>query len=375
MATWSDLKIKLIETGDETGTWGVTTNANLNNVIEQAITGSATISFADANQVLTLVDSTDLQDARALRLYLTGTASAPRDLTVPNIQKFYIVDNDLTQNITVKNPTGAQTFTVPAGTSTMLFSTGTGVVGALSYFSGALTSFLSVITGGTIDGTSIGASTASTGAFTTLSATSATLTNPLPVLSGGTGVTTSTGTGNVVFSADPALSGIPTAPTATAGTNTTQIATTAFVTSALSGGFPSGGIVMWSGSIATIPSGWFLCNGANGTPDLRNRFIVGAGSTYAVAATGGSANAVLVSHTHTATVTDAGHLHAMAYSIRTGYVANTFNATYNAVQSTGTGVSTNSATTGITVGNSTEGVSATNANLPPYYALAYIMKG
>ena len=51
--------------------------------------------------------------------------------------------------------------------------------------------------------------------------------------------------------------------------------------------FPSGGIVMWSGSVASIPSGWLLCDGTNGTPDLRNRFIVGAGSTYAVGATGG----------------------------------------------------------------------------------------
>ena len=61
---------------------------------------------------------------------------------------------------------------------------------------------------------------------------------------------------------------------------------------------PSGVIVLWSGSIGSIPAGWVLCNGNNGTPDLRNRFIVGAGSTYAVDATGGSADTILVSHTH-----------------------------------------------------------------------------
>jgi microcystin-dependent protein len=128
---------------------------------------------------------------------------------------------------------------------------------------------------------------------------------------------------------------------------------------------------MWSGSIASIPSGWFLCDGANGTPDLRDRFVVGAGSTYAVAATGGSANATLVSHTHTATstVTDPGHRHAFP-TATAGSLTGAF------FESRGYNAFTDFATTGITVAttNSTEGSSATNANLPPYYALAYIMK-
>jgi hypothetical protein len=128
----------------------------------------------------------------------------------------------------------------------------------------------------------------------------------LAVTRGGTGVTISTGTGSTVLSASPALTGTPTAPTAAVSTDNTQIATTAFVRDII----PTGIISMWSGSIASIPSGWFLCDGANGTPDLRNRFIVGAGSTYAVAATGGTADAVVVSHTHTANVSDPGHKHS-----------------------------------------------------------------
>jgi hypothetical protein len=74
---------------------------------------------------------------------------------------------------------------------------------------------------------------------------------------------------------------------------------------------PTGAILLWSGSIGSIPAGYVLCNGNNGTPDLRDRFIVGAGSTYAVDATGGSADAIVVSHNHTATsvVTDPGHSH------------------------------------------------------------------
>jgi microcystin-dependent protein len=86
----------------------------------------------------------------------------------------------------------------------------------------------------------------------------------------------------------PNLTGTPSAPTANLGSNTTQLATTAFVAAGLSALIPTGVITLWSGSIASIPSGWALCNGSSGTPDLRDRFVVGAGSTYAVGATGGA---------------------------------------------------------------------------------------
>ena len=139
-------------------------------------------------------------------------------------------------------------------------------------------------------------------------------------------------------------------------------------------GFPSGGIIIWSGAANAIPSGWLLCDGTNSTPNLRDRFVVGAGSTYAVGATGGSADAIVVSHTHTATstVTDPGHNHSKLYTNQDGAGSGTF---FNGASSTITAF-TNTNTTGITVAttNSTEGSSGTNANLPPYYALCYIMK-
>jgi len=168
----------------------------------------------------------------------------------------------------------------------------------------------------------------------------------------------------------PTLTGTPLAPTASSGTNTTQIATTAFVSTAVAAAFPSGGIIIWSGSSASIPSGWVLCNGSNSTPDLRDKFVVGAGSTYAVGATGGSANAIVVSHTHTATVTDPGHAHSYNAFID-GSLGHGGGATTNDFP---TALTTGSNTTGVTVGISTTGSSATNANLPPYYALCYIMK-
>jgi hypothetical protein len=134
---------------------------------------------------------------------------------------------------------------------------------------------------------------------------------------------------------------------------------------------PVGGIIMWSGSVPTIPTGWALCNGSNSTPDLRDRFIVGAGGSYANAAVGGTANAIVVSHTHTATVTDPGHFHSYGEAQRV-QVGNDNDVAYDATSSGA--FNTGSNTTGISVSNSTEGSSGTNQNLPPYYALAYIMR-
>jgi hypothetical protein len=145
--------------------------------------------------------------------------------------------------------------------------------------------------------------------------------------------------------------------------------------------FVAGMIMMWSGTIATIPSGWLLCNGSSGTPDLRNRFIIGAFSddsgtakttvTGTSTQTGGSKDAIVVSHTHTATVTDPGHIHTYNVTNTDGGDTRTTGQGNLAVSAAN---STNSATTGITVSNSTEGSSGTNANLVPYYALAFIMK-
>jgi hypothetical protein len=143
--------------------------------------------------------------------------------------------------------------------------------------------------------------------------------------------------------------------------------------------FVSGMIMLWSGSVATIPTGWFLCDGLNSTPDLRNRFVIGAaGDLSGVAATtitgtgtisGGSKDAIVVSHTHSATVTDPGHLHGGVFQPSGSSLGDSRQINYASMD----GV-TNTATTGISVTNSTTGSSGTNANLPPYYALAYIMK-
>jgi len=142
---------------------------------------------------------------------------------------------------------------------------------------------------------------------------------------------------------------------------------------------PTGAILLWSGSTGSIPSGWLLCDGTNGTPDLRDRFIIGAGNNYAVNATGGTADAVVVSHTHTPTTTfnDPGHNHQPAGG---GFFRTLSSSLPQGGGYTGSGGSSDpdvtTETTGITVSVAiaTTGVSGTGANIPPYYALAYIQK-
>ena len=185
----------------------------------------------------------------------------------------------------------------------------------------------------------------------------------------------------------PALTGTPTAPTASAGTNTTQLASTAFVQTAISAAFTSGMIMMWSGTIATIPTGWVLCNGSNSTPDLRNRFVIGAHSdTAGVAYTtvtgsnttsGGTKDAINVSHTHTATTTatDSGHSHtSFSNGAPNGAGAGIALTSSSGGNTPGHAVQSSTANITATTTISTEGSSGTNQNLPPYYALAFIMK-
>lgn len=153
---------------------------------------------------------------------------------------------------------------------------------------------------------------------------------------------------------------------------------------------PSGGIIMWSGSVALIPSGWLLCNGSNGTPDLRNRFVIGAGDSYAVNASGGSKDAYVVSHSHT-TGSSGTHSHFAAQAVqRSGYPGTPTSSSSIATSYYGGGPTneayilapgTSTADVGLTSQNgshthtvSTEGGSGVNGNLPPYYALCFIMK-
>jgi hypothetical protein len=197
-STYSDLKIELIGTGEQSGTWGTTTNTNLSTAISEAITGSADVAFSSADVTLTLTNTNAAQTARNLRLNLTGTSGGARNLILGSgcqIEKFYLINNGVSDAVTVKNTTGSGV-AVPAGTAMLVFNNGTDVVNPLTYVSGTLVSSNATITGGTINGTAIGGSSAAAGAFTSLAASSNT------TVGGTLNVT-----GNATFTNDLAVNG------------------------------------------------------------------------------------------------------------------------------------------------------------------------
>ena len=151
-STYSDLKIELIATGEQSGSWGTTTNTNLGTALGEAITGSADVAFSSADVTLTLTDTNNAQSARNLRLNLTGTSGGARNLILGSgcqIEKLYLVNNGLADAVTVKNTTGTG-IAVPAGKSTFVFNNGTNVVDALSYFAGVVAA-TTITASGTLD--------------------------------------------------------------------------------------------------------------------------------------------------------------------------------------------------------------------------------
>ena len=155
------------------------------------------------------------------------------------------------------------------------------------------------------------------------------------------------------------------------------------------GTVPIGGIIIWSGAQNAIPSGWALCDGNSGRPDLRSRFVIGAGGNYSVNSTGGSEDAVNVSHTHTTAsagshghgVNDPGHNHN--YSLRNLTSVHSYgDSNQTRVNNTTHNANTGSSSTGITIQSggahthnvNSSGVSGTGKNMPPYFALCYIQR-
>jgi hypothetical protein len=140
-STYSALKIELIGTGEQSGTWGTTTNNNLgNDALGEAITGSADVTFASANVTVTLTDTNASQAARNLRLNLIGTTGGARDLILGSgcqIEKLYLINNTCADAITVKNTSGTGV-AVAAGKSTFVFNNGTNVVDAVTQFNGTI---------------------------------------------------------------------------------------------------------------------------------------------------------------------------------------------------------------------------------------------
>ena len=150
---------------------------------------------------------------------------------------------------------------------------------------------------------------------------------------------------------------------------------------------PSGIIAMWSGASNAIPSGWFLCDGNNNTPDLRNRFIVGAGSSYEVGATGGSDSVTLTtdqipSHGHSASGLRCSSSGSHSHNVldRTGSSSRTqivLGGSHGGSSWENSGLKTDSSgshTHTVSGSISNTGGGQSHENRPPYYALCFIMK-
>lgn len=270
-STFSDLKFELIGTGDQSGTWGTTTNLNLGTAIEEAITGSATVTFADADEALTLTDTPTTQTARNLRLTLAGTATGPLNLTVPDIEKFYIINNTLSYAVTIKNSTGS-TVAIPANLSGLVYSTGLGIVNPHNYLTGTLVSSSVAILGGAINNTTVGAVVPESGKFTTLESTGNTII-------GTTGANTLTVNAAANFATAPTFSGGPL-------------------------GVASGG-----SGVTTLTAGYMVANGTNPfatVTTIPSTDITGLGTMAAqnannVNITGGTLSGVTVSGTNVGT--------------------------------------------------------------------------
>lgn len=282
-----DLRLELIGTGDQAGVWGATTNNNLGTFIENAVAGYTSVSIVSSTQALTANDGAADQ-ARFAAIALTTTTGANFTVCIPPNSKLYTFYNASSYTATISNSTtnngttlsGGTTIAIPAGKTMSVWSDGTNV-------SQQNTAFIAPALG-----------TPASGVMTNVTGLPLTsgVTGTLPVANGGTGVTTSTGTGNVVLSASPTLTGTPLAPTASYGTNTTQLATTAFVQAALQLLYPIGSI--YSSTVSTNPGTLF--GFGTWVAYAAGRVLLGDGGGYTAGSTGGSADAIVVSHTHTA---------------------------------------------------------------------------
>ena len=128
----TNLKIELIGTGEQAGTWGTTTNSNLGTALEQAIVGKADVTMSSTTITLTLTNSNAAQDARAIYLNLTGSPGGAAVLEVPAVQKPYIVKNGSDQEVTIK-VSGQTGVVIPAGSIVLVYNDGTDVGAAVNY--------------------------------------------------------------------------------------------------------------------------------------------------------------------------------------------------------------------------------------------------
>ena len=155
-----NLKLELPAIGEQSGTWGTTTNTNLGTALEEAIVGRAVVTFADADVTLTLTNSNASQPGRAFAIRLEGTATTGRNLIVPAVNKPYIVRNLTNQTITVKTSAGSGV-ALPVGGRFFVYCNSVDVIDVISYLP-ALTLPITGLLKGNGATTALSAATANT---------------------------------------------------------------------------------------------------------------------------------------------------------------------------------------------------------------------
>jgi len=307
----TNLAIELMGAGEQAGNWGSTTNTNLGTLIEQAISGVVTQAMADADQTITIPNGAT-GVARNMFIECTGALTAARNLIVPTNKKLYFISNATTGGFAITVKVSGQTgVSVPAAAKIVLVmnSAGTDIVTATNYMAGA--------------------------------------TFP-----------------------SPTLTGVPVAPTASPGTSTTQIATTAFVTTGLQAAYPVGSIYL--GTLSTNPNtlfgfGTWVAFGSG-------RMLISQDATYPAGTTGGAATTTLITanlpahnHSATTTISDPGHAHS--YTTNASTAPQSGSATQCMVNPTGqtTGTAFTGITASTTIGNTGSGTAATT--ISPYISV------
>jgi hypothetical protein len=233
----TNLKIELIGTGEQAGTWGNTTNTNLGTALEQAVVGKADVTMSSTTVTLTLTNSNSAQDARAIYLNLTGSPGGAAVLEVPAIEKPYIVKNGSDQQVTIK-VSGQTGVPIPTTKTAIVYNNGTDVVTAVDHIpSLTLGAALPIASGGTgststtfvdlttnVTGTLPIANGGTGSTSTTFVDLTTNVTGTLPVTNGGTGIT-SFGTGVATFLGTPSSANLASAVTDETGTGVLVFAT------------------------------------------------------------------------------------------------------------------------------------------------------